>query len=85
MNRLRLILAESLSISVLGSILGTLGAVGLTRFLTSLPKVNGLLEGRLSWSIILTGLALSFVVGTLGAAWPAWHGASLLPTDAMRR
>jgi putative ABC transport system permease protein len=80
----RMILVESLLLSIAGGVLGTLIAVVLTRIVSAMPAVGGMLEAYLPPWVILLGLGIALVVGLLGAAYPAYRGAQLLPTEALR-
>jgi putative ABC transport system permease protein len=76
----RMILAESIVMSVVGAIVGTLGAIWLTKFLSGQAPVSGLIAGDIAWDVVGEG----FLVGIVGAAYPAYRGARLLPTEALR-
>lgn len=80
----RLILYESLLLSVAGAVVGMAAAVALIRFLSTLPVANGLIEGRIAPLIVVQGFLLAVGVGLLGGAYPAYRGARLLPTEALR-
>jgi putative ABC transport system permease protein len=80
----RLILYESLVLSVAGALLGILGAVGLTRSLTLWPLVNGLIQGTVAPIVMVQGFVIALAVGLIGGAYPAYRGAYLLPTEALR-
>ena len=80
----RLILGESLVLSLAGAVAGSLGAVGATRLLSRLPAVNGLIDGSIGPLVFGQGFAIALAVGFAGAAWPAYHGARLRPADAVR-
>lgn len=81
---MRMILAESMLLSVGGAVLGTLGGVGLTHLISRLPIVNGMIQGGVSGVVVLEGFIIALLVGLLGAAYPAFRGSRLLPTEALR-
>jgi putative ABC transport system permease protein len=80
----RMILSESLLVSLIGAALGTMGAVGLTKLLSCLPVASCVIEGTISGRVIAEGWVLAFLVGLAGAAYPAYRSARLLPTAALR-
>jgi putative ABC transport system permease protein len=80
----RMIMIESLVLSLLGAALGSVGAVLLCRFLSDLPRNNGLINGSISAGVILNGVAIALVVGLIGGFYPAMHGARLTPDKALR-
>jgi putative ABC transport system permease protein len=79
-----MILSESLLFSLIGAAIGTVGAVGLTKLLSSLPVASGVIEGTVPWRVIVEGWGLAMLVGLAGAAYPAYRSARLLPTAALR-
>ncbi len=81
---MRMILWESFTLSLAGAIVGTLAALLLTRVLSGLPAANGLVEPTVSPAVIGIGFLLSLLVGLVGGAYPAFRGASLAPTEALR-
>jgi putative ABC transport system permease protein len=81
---LRMILLESVLLSLAGAVLGTLAAVLLCRLLGHLPGAGGLVSGQIPPLVIVACLALAPVLGLLGGLYPAWHGSHLLPTEALR-
>lgn len=80
----RLILSESILLSLVGAAIGIAAAVLLIRALTWWPMVNGLVSGELSPTVILQGFVIALAVGLIGGAYPAYRGAHLLPTEALR-
>jgi putative ABC transport system permease protein len=80
----RLILYESLLLSLAGAAVGTLGAVGLVRFLSELPGAGGYVRADVSWAVIAEGLLIALAVGLIGGAYPAVRGARLDPVEALR-
>jgi putative ABC transport system permease protein len=79
-----MILSESLVLSFAGAILGTVGAVFLVQVLSQFPAARGFIRGDISHEIVLIGFVLSLVVGVAGGVYPAWRGANLPPTEALR-
>jgi putative ABC transport system permease protein len=80
----RMFVWESLIMSLAGAAAGSIGAVLLTRLLSAIPSVQGLIAGRISWPAIGVGILLALVVGLLGAAYPAYRGTRIAPTEALR-
>ena len=80
----KMILMESILLSLLGGAVGTIGAMLLTNILSRFPIAAGFIEGTLAPSVILEGFIIALGVGLLGAAYPAYRGAHLLPTEALR-
>jgi putative ABC transport system permease protein len=58
--------------------------MGLIRFLSSLPWASGLVAGGIPPTVLTLGMLIAVLVGVLGAAYPAWRGAQLDPTEALR-
>ena len=82
---IRMILGESLLLSLGGAILGTISAVIITHFFSRLPTVSGLVQGDIAPEVMLQGFAIALIVGLLGAAYPAVWGANLQPVEALRK
>ena len=80
----RMILGEALLLSLTGAALGTLGAVGLTRWLSTFPQVSGFVAGRIYPAVVGQGFLMALLVGLLGGFYPAVRAARLLPTEALR-
>jgi putative ABC transport system permease protein len=80
----KMILMESILLSLLGGALGAAGAMLLAKLLSRFPAAAGVIEGNLAPSVILEGFIIALGVGLLGAAYPAYRGAQLLPTEALR-
>src|SRR5262249_5390276 len=80
----RMVLGESLLLSLAGAAVGTVGAVLLTRWLTTLPTVNGLISGMVSPWVVAQGLLMALAVWLVGGTYPAWRAARMLPTEALR-
>ena len=80
----RLILSESLLLSIAGAVAGIVVALVLARALTWWPLVSGLIKGDVAPAVMIQGLIIALAVGLLGGAYPAYRGAQLLPTEALR-
>ncbi len=81
---LRMILMESVLLSVGGGIVGTLGGLATIKVLGYIPTVGGVVQQAISADIVAKGFAIAIVVGLFGAAYPAYRGSRLLPTEALR-
>ena len=80
----RMILMESILLSLTGGVVGTAGAIGLTHLLAHQPAVAGMVDPYVAPWVIGLGFVIGLCVGLLGAAYPAYRGAQLLPTEALR-
>jgi len=80
----RMILGESLLLCLAGATLGTLAAVAGVYWLSGLPVVAGLVQGKISPVVIGQGYAIAVLVGLAGGLYPACRGARLSPTEAIR-
>jgi putative ABC transport system permease protein len=79
-----MILMESVLLSLGGAIVGTMGGIGLTLLISRLPLASGAIQNTVSPVIMAKGFIIALVVGLVGAAYPAFRGARLLPTEAIR-
>jgi putative ABC transport system permease protein len=73
-------LTESLSVSLLGMIIGGLIGLGITLLLVRTTA----LSASLSWESFLLGAAFALLVGLLFGVHPARRAAGLHPVDALR-
>jgi putative ABC transport system permease protein len=80
----RMILLEAFVLSVLGCVVGTAAAFGLTMALSQVPVVQGVLQRGITPGVVAAGFLMSMVVGLAGGLYPAYRGASLPPTEALR-
>lgn len=80
----RMILLESFLLSLCGGVIGSVAAIGLTNMLSRHPAVAGLIDTQITSGVVAFGILSALCVGLLGAAYPAYRGARLLPTEALR-
>ena len=81
---MRMILLESMLLSICGAVVGSAGAFILVRLLTRVPAVSGLISGRIHPVFVLYGLSIALVVGFIGGLLPAYRASKMLPTVALR-
>jgi putative ABC transport system permease protein len=81
---IKMILLEAVVLSIVGALVGILGAVVLIKVLAKLPIANSFVEGSVSPWLMLYGQALAIGVGLLGGAIPALRAARMLPNSALR-
>jgi putative ABC transport system permease protein len=75
---------EAVAVAAAAAVCGTAIAFLGLQTLTLSPKVNGFIEPGLHWSVVLTGVGLTLLIGVAGGAYPAFRAARLLPTEALR-
>jgi putative ABC transport system permease protein len=81
----RMILLESTFLSLVGATIGILLALALTTALSHAPATSGLIDRRVAPQVIVQGLLIAILIGLLGAVYPAYRAARLLPTMALRQ
>jgi ABC-type antimicrobial peptide transport system permease subunit len=81
---LMMVLGESLALSLLGGVVGTLLGMGAVRAVENVPTISMLLPGTFPPDLLMQGIAVGLGLGTIGGALPAWRAARLLPAEAMR-
>ncbi len=81
---IRMILGESLIISMVGATLGSLGAIVLSQGLARWPAVQGMIDGSIGPPIVAMGFLMSTLLGLVGGVYPALRAARLLPAEGLR-
>jgi putative ABC transport system permease protein len=79
-----MILGESLVLCTVGAVVGVVGAVVITHWLSTFPSAAGYIRGTIPPAVVGYGFVLALAVGLVGGAYPAYRGASLSPTEAIR-
>ena len=70
--------------SVAGAVFGTVLALLLTYGLSRVPAASGMVGARIAPQVIAQGVLIALLIGLLGALYPAYRAARLLPTVALR-
>ena len=81
---MRMIMGESLVLSVLGGLVGIALGVGMTELAAAAPGIGAFLEGIYSPGIFIQGMVTALLLGVIGGAYPARRAANLLPVEALR-
>ena len=81
---LAMVLGESLALSTVGGVVGTLLGIAAVRAVEHVPTVSSILSVTLSAPLIAQSLGLALGLGLVGGALPAWRASRLPPVEAMR-
>ena len=81
-NVLALVTIESAYLGLLAGVIGCVVAFVGTQVVNQF--IGGGLQLAFHPSLVLLGLGLSVVMGTLGGLYPAWKASRLVPMDAIR-
>jgi putative ABC transport system permease protein len=81
---LRMILGESVVISLVGAMAGIVVSWLLIRFLSEWSRTSLLVSPNLSAAALVSGFAVAIIAGTAGALYPATHAARMLPVESLR-
>lgn len=81
---LRMVLGESLALSVLGGGIGIALGVGAVRAVEQVPAVGSILPPAFSPALFLQAGVVALALGLVGGGFPAWRASRLLPAEAMR-
>lgn len=80
----RMVLGESLILGLAGASLGALAAALLVWRLAEWSFTRNFVHPTLSPSAVAWGVCLTLVAAMMGAFYPAYRGASVAPTEALR-
>jgi putative ABC transport system permease protein len=82
---IRMILSETIVLSVVGALVGIVMSIGLTWVLATFPAASQLIiPTHASVKLMLQATSLALVAGAIGAIYPARVASKLQPTDALR-
>jgi len=81
---IRMILLESVILSLIAAGVGTIGAMVLLQLANRVPPVKGFLETEVQPMLVLEAFIIAGVVGFVCASLPARRAANMQPTTALR-
>jgi ABC-type antimicrobial peptide transport system permease subunit len=81
---LRLVLGQSLVLSLLGGLLGLGIGLGLVWLINHTPAVSSYAPGVVRAPLLIQGVSVALVLGLVGGFYPAWRAANLRPIEALR-
>ena len=81
---LRMILMESIALSLMGGIVGAALGVGVVKLFGSMPATAGLMQGKFSLSLFVQAFLVALGLGAIGGLYPAWRASQLDPLLAMQ-
>jgi putative ABC transport system permease protein len=80
----RMVLWESALLGLMGGAAGVMiGTIGV-KVLDTAPAIHGLLEPDLSFSLMVTSVAIAVGVGVISGVYPAWRSSLLTPSLALQ-
>lgn len=80
----RMVLVESLALSLLSSVLGILFGIGLGALFSLDPSMGAFLVPAYPPQLFIQVFVLALVLGAIGGIYPAWRAAGLRPIEALR-
>jgi putative ABC transport system permease protein len=81
---LGMILGESIVLTLIAAIVGTVVAIIGVEVLLTYSSVGGVIKPSFSLDIFLRGFGIAFLVGIVGGLYPAYRASRLAPTEALR-
>ncbi len=81
---IRMVLGESVVISLVGAVLGSVAAWILIEMLSQWPRTSLLVPQYLSMPAVMLGFAAAIIAGVAGSFYPAFHAASVPPVESLR-
>ena len=81
---LSMVLKESLALSLLGTFVGLVSAVGFLWMMQSIPMWGDFMTISLSPNLLTMTLIIALLLGAIGGVYPAWRASNLSPVEALR-
>jgi putative ABC transport system permease protein len=79
----RMVMGECMLLSLIGALVGIVGAWALLTWLAQLPATRGFLTGEVHPVVIGKGLLLALAVALVGGGYPAWRATRLTPVEGL--
>jgi ABC-type antimicrobial peptide transport system permease subunit len=79
-----MIVRESITLSLLGSVSGVVLGVIVGEVLNMLPLIQGFMRLTYTVDLFAQALGTALVLGAIGGLYPAWRAAQLQPVEALR-
>jgi ABC-type antimicrobial peptide transport system permease subunit len=79
-----MILRESMTLTLLGGVVGSLMGVLLGLLLNALPIIQGWMEMKYSVGLFAQAVTTALALGIVGGVYPAWWASNLHPAEALR-
>lgn len=80
----RMILYESISLTVVGGLVGMAAGTTVVKMIQITPLMRGKIEGDFSLLLFAVAFLVSIGLGAIGGIYPAILGSRMRPSDAMR-
>jgi putative ABC transport system permease protein len=80
----RMIVGESLILSLIGALTGSIAAWALVRGLSTWPETRTIVHPDLSPAAVICGAAIAIAAGVAGSLYPAYRGANIPAVEALR-
>ncbi|MEN6479591.1 MAG: ABC transporter permease, partial [Anaerolineales bacterium] len=80
---MRMILGESLLLSLTGGALGVVLGVALARLIASIPALAGLTKAEITPALLSQAFGATLLLGAVGGIYPAWYASNLSPVLAL--
>ena len=81
---LRLIMSQSIVLSALGGLLGVGMGLGLVWLINRTPAISSYAPGIVEPALLIQGMVVALILGTVGGIYPAWRASGLSPIEALR-
>lgn len=81
---LRMILGESILLSLIGGVIGVALGAFLAWLVGQAPGLGMMLAGSVDVGLVIQGMVTALALGLIGGVYPAWTAANLQPVEALR-
>lgn len=81
---LKMILLESITLSLFGGLAGIAGGIGAVRLIRLAPNVGPYIRPDIGLALVLVAMGIAVALGALSGLYPAWRASRLQPGEALR-